>query len=104
MHPAGQAAMLVIMTPIEAMGKLAKPFALAVRLFANMLAGKILILALVGMIFLFGDLAFARWGIAGGSVAMASAITILKVFIALLQAFIFTMLTAVFIGLIRHAH
>jgi F-type H+-transporting ATPase subunit a len=104
MHPAGQAAMLVIMTPIEAMGKLAKPFALAVRLFANMLAGKILILALVGMIFLFGDLAFARWGIAGGAVAMASAITILKVFIALLQAFIFTMLTAVFIGLVRHAH
>jgi len=104
MHPAGAAVMLLIMTPIEAMGKLAKPFALAVRLFANMTAGKILIMSLLGMIFVFAELPLGRWGIAGGAVAMASAITILKVFIAMLQAFIFAMLTAVFIGLIRHAH
>jgi len=104
MHPAGAAVMLLIMTPIEAMGKLAKPFALAVRLFANMTAGKILIMSLLGMIFVFSELPLGRWGIAGGAVAMASAITILKVFIAMLQAFIFAMLTAVFIGLIRHAH
>ncbi|MEX0935277.1 MAG: F0F1 ATP synthase subunit A [Gemmatimonadota bacterium] len=104
MHPAGRAVMLVIMTPIEAMGKIAKPFALAVRLFANMTAGKVLILALIGLIFVFADLTLGRWGIAGGAVGMAAAITLLKVFIALLQAFIFAMLTAVFIGLIRHAH
>jgi F-type H+-transporting ATPase subunit a len=104
MPPVGQAIMLVIMTPIEAMGKLAKPFALAVRLFANMTAGKILIMALLGLIFVFAELPGTRWGIAGGAVAMASAISILKVFIAMLQAFIFAMLTAVFIGLIRHAH
>jgi F-type H+-transporting ATPase subunit a len=100
----GQVIMLAILTPIEAMGKLAKPFALAVRLFANMAAGKVLIMALLGLVFLFPESPVATWGTAGGAIAMASAITILKVFIAMLQAFIFAMLTAVFIGLIRHAH
>jgi len=104
LHPVGQAFMLVIMTPVEAMGKLTKPFALAIRLFANMTAGKILILALLGLVFVFADATAARWGVAGGAVIMATAITLLKVFVSFLQAFIFTMLTAVFIGLIRHAH
>jgi F-type H+-transporting ATPase subunit a len=104
LHPAGQGVMLLIMTPVEAMGKLTKPFALAIRLFANMTAGKILIFALLGLVFVFADMATARWGVAGGAVLMAAAITLLKVFISFLQAFIFAMLTAVFIGLIRHAH
>lgn len=104
MPPLGRAVMMVIMTPVEFMGKLTKPFALAIRLFANMTAGKVLILSLLGLIFVFGDLAVGRWGIAGASVIMTSAIMLLKVFVALLQAFIFAMLTAVFIGLIRHAH
>jgi F-type H+-transporting ATPase subunit a len=104
LHPAGQAIMLLIMTPVEAMGKLTKPFALAIRLFANMTAGKVLILALLGLVFVFADLTLGRWGVAGGAVLMVTAITLLKVFIAFLQAFIFAMLTAVFIGLIRHAH
>jgi F-type H+-transporting ATPase subunit a len=104
LHPAGQAIMLLIMTPVEAIGKLTKPFALAVRLFANMTAGKILILALLGLVFVFADSTTARWGVAWGAVLMAAAITLLKVFVAFLQAFIFSMLTAVFIGLIRHAH
>jgi F-type H+-transporting ATPase subunit a len=102
--PAGQAVMLLIMTPVEAIGKLTKPFALAIRLFANMTAGKILILSLLGLVFVFAELTVARWGVAGGAVVMAAAITLLKVFVSLLQAFIFAMLTAVFIGLIRHAH
>jgi F-type H+-transporting ATPase subunit a len=102
--PAGQAVMLLIMTPVEAIGKLTKPFALAIRLFANMTAGKILILSLLGLVFVFAELTVARWGVAGGAVVMAAAITLLKVFVAFLQAFIFAMLTAVFIGLIRHAH
>lgn len=104
LNAVGSAIMLVIMTPVELMGKLAKPFALAIRLFANMTAGKVLIMALLGLIFVFGDLAIGRWGIAGAAVGMAAAITLLKVFIATLQAFIFAMLTSVFIGLIRHAH
>lgn len=104
MHPVGQALMLVIMTPVEFLGKLTKPFALAVRLFANMTAGHTLVLSLLAIIFVFANLTFGRWGVAGASVAMTTAIMILEVFVAFLQAYIFAMLTAVFVGLIRHAH
>ena len=105
MHPAGQAIMLVIMTPVEFIGKLTKPFALAVRLFANMTAGHTLILALIGLIFVFANLPdVGLLGVAGASIGMASAIMILEVFVAFLQAYIFAMLSAVFVGLIVHAH
>jgi F-type H+-transporting ATPase subunit a len=90
---------LLIMTPIEIIGKLAKPFALAVRLFANMTAGHALVLALIGLTFTFGSFAV---GI--GASAMATAIMLLEVFVAFLQAFVFTLLTSVFIGLMREAH
>jgi len=104
MGPVGRALMMVIMTPVEFLGKLTKPFALAIRLFANMTAGGILVYSLIGLIFVFADLTLGRWGVAGASVTMASAIMILKIFVAFLQAYIFAMLTAVFVGLIRHAH
>ncbi len=91
--------MLAILTPVEFLGKLTKPFALAVRLLANMTAGHTLILAIVGMIFV---LQSYLMGVA--SVTMASALMILELFVAFLQAYIFAMLTSVFIGLIRHAH
>ena len=102
MNPAMRAMMLVIMTPVEFMGKLTKPFALAVRLFANMTAGHTLIFALGGLIFVFSGL--AATGVGVGSTLLASAIMVLEVFVAFLQAYIFAMLTAVFVGLIRHAH
>lgn len=91
--------MLLIMTPVEFLGKLTKPFALAVRLFANMMAGHTLLLAILGLIFVYQNA-----GVAGGSVLIASVLMILELFVAFLQAYIFAMLTAVFIGLIRHAH
>ena len=91
--------MLAILTPVEFLGKLAKPFALAVRLLANMTAGHMLVLSIMGMIFV---LQSYFMGVA--SVAMASALMILELFVAFLQAYIFAMLTSVFIGLIRHAH
>lgn len=91
--------MLLILTPVEILGKLAKPFALAVRLMANMTAGKIVIYSLLGLIFIFGS-----YWIAVGPVVMTVALTFLKIFVAFLQAYIFALLTAVFIGLIRHAH
>lgn len=91
--------MLVIMTPVEFLGKLTKPFALAVRLFANMMAGHTLVLAVLGLIFV-----YQGFGIAAGSVLIVSIIMILELFVATLQAYIFAMLTSVFIGLIRHAH
>jgi F-type H+-transporting ATPase subunit a len=88
--------MFVIMTPVEILGKLAKPFALAVRLFANMTAGHIVVLALIGLIF-----TFKSWAVAGGPFIMAVLIMMLELFVALLQAYIFTLLSSVFIGLIR---
>ena len=91
--------MLVIMAPVEFLGKLTKPFALAVRLFANMMAGHILILAIVGLI-----LVTQSFVVGGVSVLIMSALMILELFVACLQAYIFAMLTSVFIGLIRHAH
>jgi F-type H+-transporting ATPase subunit a len=104
LHPAMAVIMLIILTPVELMGKLAKPFALMVRLFANMMAGHTLVLSLLGMIFLFATIGPARHAIAGASIGMVWAIMLLEVFVAFLQAYIFAMLTSVFIGLIRHAH
>lgn len=91
--------MLAILAPVEFLGKLAKPFALAVRLLANMTAGHLLILSLVGMIFV-----VQTYLMGAAAVTMASGLMILELFVAFLQAYIFAMLTAVFIGLIRHAH
>jgi F-type H+-transporting ATPase subunit a len=91
--------MSIIMTPVEIVGKLAKPFALAIRLMANMAAGKIVIYAVLGLIFLFGS-----WAIAIAPVVMVVALSFLKIFVALLQAYVFALLTSVFIGLNMHAH
>jgi F-type H+-transporting ATPase subunit a len=100
----GQAVMMLILTPVEFMGKLTKPFALMIRLFANMTAGHTLVLSLIGMIFMFGHLTIGKFVIAGGSLSMVLGVMLLEVFVAFLQAYIFAMLSAVFIGLIRHAH
>ena len=93
---------LAVMTPVELMGKFLKPFALAIRLFANMTAGHVLIFSVLGFIFLFGNYAYIRWLIAAGSYGLVSAILLLEVLIAFIQAYVFAMLTAAFIGLIRH--
>jgi F-type H+-transporting ATPase subunit a len=105
LNPAMSVVMLIILTPVELLGKLAKPFALMVRLFANMMAGHTLVLSLLGLIFMFASAGFVVVnGVAVASVAMVTAIMMLEIFVAFLQAYIFAMLTAVFIGLIRHAH
>ena len=96
--------MFVIMTPVEIIGKFTKPFALAIRLFANMTAGHIVVLALIGLFF-----GFAASGGLGAVTAvapllMAVAIMMLELFVAFLQAFIFSLLASVFIGQIREAH
>lgn len=91
--------MLVVMTPIELIGKLAKPFALAVRLFANMTAGHALVLALIGLTF-----TFQSYVVGGVASVMATLVMLLELFVAFLQAFVFTLLTAVFIGLMRAQH
>lgn len=96
--------MMALMTPVEILGKVVKPFALAMRLFANMTAGHLLIFSLLGFIFFFGDLALGRWFIAGGSYVFVSAILVLELLIAVIQAYIFALLSAVFIGLMQHEH
>ncbi len=94
--------MYLIMTPVEFLSKLTKPFALAIRLYANMTAGHAVVLSLTGLAVM-AALA-SRIFIAPAPVVMAVAIMLLEIFVAFLQAYIFAMLSAVFIGLIRHAH
>lgn len=91
--------MFVVMSPVEMVGKISKPFALTIRLFANMTAGHIVLLAIIGLIF-----TFQSWFIAGVPVVLATAISVLELFVSFLQAFIFTLLASVFIGQIREAH
>ena len=91
--------LLAVLTPIELIGKLAKPFALAVRLFANMTSGHVLVLALIGLTFL-----FQSYTVGLGASVLATGVLLLELFVAFLQAYVFTLLTSVFIGLMREAH
>lgn len=91
--------MLIIMIPVELIGILTKPFALMIRLFANITAGHIVILCLVSFIFIFKN---ALLGLPVGFVVVA--ITFLELFVAALQAYIFTLLSALFIGLAVEEH
>ncbi len=96
----------LILTPVEVLGLFTKPFALAIRLFANMLSGKIMIIAILGLIFIFADLfgEIGGYGISLVSVSLTVALYALKVFVGLLQAYIFTLLSAVFIGMAAEDH
>jgi F-type H+-transporting ATPase subunit a len=94
-----KAPLTLIMTPIELIGKFTKPFALAIRLFANMTGGHIVLLALIGLIFTFNS-----WVIAPIPLLMTIAIMFLELGVAMLQAFVFTLLVSVFIGQVRVAH
>ena len=90
---------LFIMLPVELLGVFTKPFALIVRLFANMVAGHIIILSFITLIFIFGSMStVAGWGFSPLSVAFAVFIYLIEIMVAFIQAFIFTNLTAVFIG------
>lgn len=86
-----------LMLVVELIGLVAKPFALAIRLWANMNAGHIVLLVLLGFIF-----TFKSWPVVGISVVGSVAIMMLELFVALLQAYVFTFLTAVFMGIALH--
>lgn len=90
-----------IMIPVEIIGVISKPFALMIRLYANISAGHIIVLSLISLIFIFKSFA-----IAPVSVAFVLFMDILELLVAFLQAFIFTMLTALFIGTAvdEHSH
>jgi F-type H+-transporting ATPase subunit a len=78
---------------IEVLGLFTKSFALCIRLFANMIAGPIVILAFLGLIFIFRSILIAPI-----SIAAAVGLGLLELFVAFLQAYVFTLLTAVFVG------
>ena len=88
------------MVPIEIIGIFTKPIALMIRLFANITAGHIIILALVSLVFINKSVAWSAL-----SVPMALFISILELLVAFLQAYLFTMLSALFIGAaVEEAH
>jgi F-type H+-transporting ATPase subunit a len=89
----------VILVPVEILGIFTKPFALMIRLFANMVAGHILIICLISLIFIMAALnQYVGWAFSPFSIAFTIFIYFIEVLVAFLQAFIFTILTAVFIG------
>jgi len=89
----------LLLVPIEIISLFIKPIALTIRLFANILAGHIIILSIVCMIFIFGAMApVAGWGFSPVSVAFSIFMFCLELLVGAIQAFIFTTLTAVFIG------
>ena len=89
--------LLPIMIIVEVLGLFTKPFALAIRLFANMTAGHIVIYALISLIFVMQSIWWA-----GLAVPIALFIFLLEILVALLQAYIFTMLSSLFIGMAVH--
>ena len=92
----------IILIPIELMGLLVKPFALTMRLAANMTGGHIALLALLSLMAIFGEMfhsTAAGVGVAFISVPMAAAISGLEIIVVLVQAYVFTLLTSVFIGM-----
>lgn len=88
-----------ILAIVEVLGVFIKPIALMIRLFANITAGHIIILSLIGLIFILQNA-----GVAGISVPFALFISVLELLVAFLQAFIFTMLSALFIGMAVEEH
>jgi F-type H+-transporting ATPase subunit a len=96
--------MSVALAPIEILSKFVKPIALAIRLFGNMLAGHFVILSLFGIVFMFGSIEYFRWGIGTVTAAVVLGVMALELFVAFLQAYVFALLSAVFIGLMQHEH
>ena len=98
----------ILLIPIEIIGMFVRPFALTMRLAANMTGGHIAILAILSFVFLFTEM-FARAiaGIGVGvlvSVPLAVGISALEIIVVLVQAYVFTLLSAVFIGMAIHVH
>jgi F-type H+-transporting ATPase subunit a len=96
----------ILLIPIEIMGMFVRPFALTMRLAANMTGGHIAILAILSFVFLFTEMAGAAAGVGVGvlSLPLGVGISALEIIVVLVQAYVFTLLTAVFIGMAIHAH
>jgi F-type H+-transporting ATPase subunit a len=102
--PHGLPAWLIpLMFIVELIGLCVKPFALMVRLTANMVGGHLVLLSFMGLMFFFGyGSPMAGWAVAPASIGMAVFIMIIEGFVALLQAYIFTLLSIIFVGASLH--
>ncbi|MCP4974560.1 MAG: F0F1 ATP synthase subunit A [Maribacter sp.] len=89
----------IILVPIEMLGLFIKPFSLLIRLYANMQAGHIVLMSLIGLMFI-----FKSWLGSPLSFALAFAISLIEILVALLQAYIFTMLSALYFGFASEEH
>lgn len=89
----------IILVPIEILGLFIKPFSLLIRLYANMQAGHIVLMSLIGLMFI-----FKSWLGSPLSFGLAFAISLIEVLVALLQAYIFTMLSALYFGFASEEH
>jgi len=97
----------IILIPIELMGLFVKPFALTMRLAANMTGGHIALLALLSLMAIFGEMfhsAIAGVGVAFVSIPISVAISALEIIVVLVQAYVFTLLTSVFVGMAINVH
>jgi F-type H+-transporting ATPase subunit a len=97
----------VLLVPMELIGMLVRPFALTMRLAANMTGGHIAILAILSFVFIFTQMAGAAFGVGIGaafSVPLSALLSCLEIIVILVQAYVFTLLSAVFIGMAIHAH
>jgi len=91
----------IILTPVEILGLIIKPFSLMIRLFANITAGHIIILSLIGLIFLFGNNGESVGGATAGALVgglFTAFMNLIEIIVAFLQAFIFAILSASYIG------
>ncbi|HNF48874.1 MAG TPA: F0F1 ATP synthase subunit A [Chitinophagales bacterium] len=98
---------LVILTPVEIVGLFIKPIALMLRLFGNITGGHIAILSIVSLIFIFGSLGKSIGGASlGGAMAIPIVLFVnaMELFVAFLQAYVFTLLTSIFIGAALEEH
>ncbi|WP_350289473.1 F0F1 ATP synthase subunit A [uncultured Croceitalea sp.] len=95
----GKILLYIILVPIELLGLIIKPFSLLIRLYANMQAGHIVLMSLIGLMFI-----FKSWLGSPLSFGLAFAISLIEVLVALLQAYIFTMLSALYFGFASEEH
>ncbi len=95
----GKILIYIILVPIEVLGIFIKPFALLIRLYANMQAGHIVLMSLIGLMFI-----FKSWLGSPLSFGLAFAISLIEILVAVLQAYIFTMLSALYFGFAAEEH
>jgi F-type H+-transporting ATPase subunit a len=95
----GKLLLYPILVPIEVLGIFIKPFSLLIRLYANMQAGHIVLMSLIGLMFI-----FKSWMGSSLSFGLAFAISLIEILVALLQAYIFTMLSALYFGFASESH